>query len=264
MCGIMAGNGKLKLETVRSLACQNVTRGKDSAGLGWLKKGEIEIAKVAQHPLVAFNQTLNKPMIQAAKSGTMIGHTRAASHGAVTHNNAHPFLIDDVAFAHNGIISNYEKFGKMEVDSLCLIHGIKKQDFSAYVGSIALLWLQKGLLHAYRRGNPLAKGYMGGAVYLASEAIFLQRVGCKNIKELSEGVIYTFTNGKVRSTKKVPSNHVWDYARPKVEYAHSGFQTQAVFVDENGKPIAEDEPDDEELTIDEYMARLRKQTGEVD
>jgi hypothetical protein len=30
----MAGNGKLKLETVRSLACQNVTRGKDSAGIG--------------------------------------------------------------------------------------------------------------------------------------------------------------------------------------------------------------------------------------
>lgn len=210
MCGLMGGSGKLDLEVVRSLCCQNVTRGRDSAGIAWVEDQKAIIEKVAEHPLVAFNKTLSPGLSRAAKSGTMLGHTRAATTGHIVDKNAHPFLVGGIAFAHNGIIMNHEKFGKYQVDSQCLIHGIVKKNFAKFVGSIALIWIEKGKLHAYRRGNPLHRGFKDGALYLASESIFLQRVGCEKIKELVEGVIYTFDHGKVKSTKPVPKNKVWD------------------------------------------------------
>jgi glutamine phosphoribosylpyrophosphate amidotransferase len=188
----------------------NTKRGNDSAGLGWVEKSGVVIEKVAQNPMVAFTMTLNGGLIRAAKSGTCIGHTRAATTGKVNNANAHPFLLDGVAWAHNGIISNPEKFGTYQVDSEALIHGIKARDFSGFVGSIALLWLEAGLVRAYRFGNPLFRGLKDGGVYFASESAMLNAVGCKRIRELSAGIVYTFAGASVRDAKRVKANKVYE------------------------------------------------------
>jgi len=240
----MAGNGKLKIGVVRSLACQNVVRGRDSAGLAWRGKKGSEIAKVAQHPLVAFNETLNQDIINATKSGTMLAHTRHATTGDVTNDNAHPFMIDGIAFAHNGIIANYKSICPQQyanktfkVDSQALIYGIKKRDFSRFIGSIGLVWIEGDCLYAYRRGNPLHRGTLNDAIYLASEAQFLQRVGCHKIKELIEGTIYVFKDGKLLHTKTIPSNSVWGYSHPAVAHEHAYGGNQVVIVDGSGEPV---------------------------
>jgi hypothetical protein len=181
-------------------------RGADSVGLAYVSGGEIRIAKIADRPCVGLNIALRKEVTEAAVSGMFIGHTRAATQGAVTSANAHPFLDGAIAFAHNGIIMNDEKFGTYEVDSQSLIHGIKARDFAAYEGPIALVWIEEGKLNAYRGGNPLYRGRHGTATYLASDSDYLKAIGCTHVKELAEGMIYTFHDAVRITTKRVPIN----------------------------------------------------------
>lgn len=223
MCGLLAGSGDLKPEVITALGCMNVSRGKDSAGIGWQDGDRVTFEKVAAHPLAAFPITLKKAIRKAAASGVCIGHTRAATQGKVTARNAHPFMVDGILFAHNGIIQNDEKFGKFQVDSESLIFGIKRRDFSKYVGSIALVWIEGGKLYAYRKGNPLYRGLLDGGLYLASERSFLERVRCKKIQELPEGTLLCFDKGKLLTSKRIPQNRVYpdnalEVIRPSTSY----------------------------------------------
>ena len=206
MCGLFAGVGKLSSNRMIALGSMNEERGTDSVGIAYIANNEVRIAKIAERPCVGLNITMRKEVTEAAVSGLFIGHTRQATQGTVTSRNAHPFLTDGIAFAHNGIIINDETFGKYEVDSECLIHGIKDKDFSKYEGAIALVWIEGGKLNAYRCGNPLYRGRYNGSTYLASEGDYLKEIGCTHVKELSEGLIYTFNSPFEIATQRVKKN----------------------------------------------------------
>lgn len=209
MCGLFAGVGKLSSNRMIALGSMNEERGTDSVGLAYIQNNEMRIAKIAERPCVGLNITLRKEVTEAAVSGLFIGHTRQATQGMVTSRNAHPFLADGIAFAHNGIIINDADFGKYEVDSESLIHGIKSKDFSKYEGPIALVWIENGKLHAYRCGNPLARGRYKGSTYLASDSDYLHEICCTHVKELSEGMIYTFDSPFGVKTEKVKKNKTY-------------------------------------------------------
>lgn len=192
-----------------ALGCLSEKRGGDSAGVGWCVGGRVRIAKIAQNPLVAFPVTLAPAIRHATKyAGPLIGHTRQATTGAVSTPNAHPFYDkeSEIAWAHNGIITNYRTFGEFNVDSESLIIGIKKRDFKDYMGPVALLWIENGKLHAFRKGNPLYRGVRKEAVYLASEQNMLAEIGCRKIKELSEGHLYVWDEMTLESSKTIPCN----------------------------------------------------------
>jgi glucosamine--fructose-6-phosphate aminotransferase (isomerizing) len=108
MCGIVGiigNNGEVAPLLVQGIARLEY-RGYDSSGLATLNSGGIEVRKgVGEVEEVASQQGL------ASAHGTLgIAHTRWATHGGVSQENAHPHLSCDKNFAvvHNGIFSNHQ------------------------------------------------------------------------------------------------------------------------------------------------------------
>lgn len=104
MCGIVGITARRPVAPMLLESLQRLEyRGYDSAGVAGLADGEIHCRRavgklerlreeVAAHPLDGF---------------LGLGHTRWATHGAVTLANAHPHVGERVALVHNGIVENY-------------------------------------------------------------------------------------------------------------------------------------------------------------
>ena len=107
MCGIVGFTGSrqaapILLEGLKKLEY----RGYDSAGIAVMDDGAICVQKVSGRIANLCEKTRDG---EAVPGMTGIGHTRWATHGAPTEENAHPHLSNDGRFAvvHNGIIENY-------------------------------------------------------------------------------------------------------------------------------------------------------------
>ncbi len=111
MCGITGyiGNRDATPILIEGL-CKLEYRGYDSAGLALLNNGVLEIEKKKGRVSVLASEVEKHPF----KATMGISHTRWATHGGVTDENAHPHLSSDGNFAivHNGIIENYENIRK--------------------------------------------------------------------------------------------------------------------------------------------------------
>jgi glucosamine--fructose-6-phosphate aminotransferase (isomerizing) len=196
MCGIVGilGRAPVAEQLVGSLKRLEY-RGYDSAGVATLEGDQLERRR-AEGKLKNLEARLSaKPL--AGHTG--IGHTRWATHGKPTENNAHPHATERVAVVHNGIIENFrelreqlEKKGaefKTETDTEIVLHlvdgdlkrGIKpveavKAALSQLRGAFALGFIFAGeddLMIGARNGPPLAIGYGEGEMYLGSDAIAL-------------------------------------------------------------------------------------------
>ncbi len=193
MCGIIGIIGKqnvapLLVDGLRRLEY----RGYDSAGIATLAHGTMHRQR-AEGKLDRLDALVKESPIP----GTIgIGHTRWATHGAATTNNAHPHATDKVAVVHNGIIENYATlreelagkgyFFQTDTDTEVIPHlitsfldqGHTPHDAVAHAlrkleGAFALGILFTGhenLLIGARRGSPLAVGYGEGEMYLGSDA----------------------------------------------------------------------------------------------
>jgi glucosamine--fructose-6-phosphate aminotransferase (isomerizing) len=91
-----------------------------------------------------------------------MGHTRWATHGRPTGNNAHPYATDRLADVHNGIIENFSEF-RRELEA----KGAK------FATETDRGHRSSGLLIGARRGSPLAVGFGEGAMFIGSDATAL-------------------------------------------------------------------------------------------
>ena len=109
MCGIVGYIGK---EAAAPILLEGLSkleyRGYDSAGIAVRDRqsGEIELVK-AKGRLKILSEKTDGGRAMHGTSG--IGHTRWATHGEPSEDNAHPHCSDDqaVVLVHNGIIENY-------------------------------------------------------------------------------------------------------------------------------------------------------------
>lgn len=110
MCGIVGFNGKLQAAPILLDGLSKLEyRGYDSAGVA-VRDGEAEVKVVkCKGRLKGLSDKIDGG---AALPGTCgIGHTRWATHGEPSENNAHPHCSEDgnVTAVHNGIIENYQE-----------------------------------------------------------------------------------------------------------------------------------------------------------
>ncbi|MBB2975603.1 glucosamine--fructose-6-phosphate aminotransferase (isomerizing) [Microbacterium endophyticum] len=108
MCGIVGYVGPQQSQAILLAGLARLEyRGYDSAGIAVIDAdGELGMRKRAGKLKVLRDDLLEEPM----RNGTTgIGHTRWATHGRPTDENAHPHLADNdkLAVIHNGIIENF-------------------------------------------------------------------------------------------------------------------------------------------------------------
>lgn len=196
MCGIVGilGREPVAEQLVDSLKRLEY-RGYDSAGVATLEGKHLERRR-AEGKLKNLEKRLEAEPLEGT---TGIGHTRWATHGKPTVNNAHPHATERVAVVHNGIIENFrelreelEKKGAVfhtETDTEIVLNLVDdllargnkpveavKLALGRLRGAFALGFIFAGeddLLIGARNGPPLAIGYGDGEMYLGSDAIAL-------------------------------------------------------------------------------------------
>lgn len=110
MCGIIGYTGPLEAKDLLVNALTGLEyRGYDSAGIAYFNSAsQIKVIKKAGKAAVLRN-CVNKAL-DVSHCG--IGHTRWATHGDVTDENAHPHRAGQITLIHNGIIENYHELTK--------------------------------------------------------------------------------------------------------------------------------------------------------
>ena len=196
MCGIVGYVGKRSAQDVLLDGLEKLEyRGYDSAGVALALDGGIRVVK-AKGRLTALRERLAAQ--QLAQSFCGIGHTRWATHGEPSEENAHPHCSDDgnVVAVHNGIIENYQELREKllrkgytfysstdtEVAVKLIDYYYKKYAHTpvdainhAMVrirGSYALAVLFRdypGEIYAARKDSPMILGTKDGEQYLASD-----------------------------------------------------------------------------------------------
>jgi glucosamine--fructose-6-phosphate aminotransferase (isomerizing) len=170
-------------------------RGYDSAGVATLENGKLTRRRAEGKLKNLENRLAREPL--AGRIG--IGHTRWATHGRPSENNAHPHATEKVAVVHNGIIENFAELRRelehrgvkfsTETDTEVIAHLVTeelkrgappvdavKSTLPLLRGAFALAFLFAGednLLIGARKGSPLAVGFGDGAMYVGSDAIAL-------------------------------------------------------------------------------------------
>jgi glucosamine--fructose-6-phosphate aminotransferase (isomerizing) len=251
MCGIVGYVGPRPVLPVLMDGLHRLEyRGYDSAGIALVRDGQLQIRRSAGK-LSNLEDVLAKDPVQGDFG---IGHTRWATHGRPTEENAHPHrdCKNRVVVVHNGIIENYLELKRelkaaghrfvTETDTEVVAHLVEQESrgdgLAAAVqrmlarvrGLFALVLISAddpGTIVAVRNGPPVVVGLGDGEFFVASdtpaildhtrEIVFLDD---REIAVVSRnGVRFLSFDG--RPVTKVPQHISWDpVMAEKAGYPH--------------------------------------------
>ena len=241
MCGIVGilGKGPVAGQIVEALKRLEY-RGYDSAGVATLENGRLTLCRAAGKLANLDARLAASPLHGHAG----IGHTRWATHGKPTENNAHPHASERLAVVHNGIIENFRELRDMlaarghmfatQTDTEVVAHLVTEEmntgksavDAVAAAlpqlrGAFALAFLfdgEENLMIGARQGAPLAVGYGEGEMYLGSDALALAPfTDALTYLEDGDWAVLTREGVEFRNDANVRVN------RPKIKSSASAF-----------------------------------------
>lgn len=245
MCGIIGYVGKknclpIVLNGLKALEY----RGYDSSGIAYKVDGKIKITKE-----IGKICNLEKIMDQD-EAYIGIGHTRWATHGKPSRENAHPHQVGDVILVHNGIIENYQELKeklaeyyvfKSETDSEVVaalidyyyqsnknIKQVLEQVQKILKGSYALgiMFSNDDNLYAMKKQSPLIVGKGDKEYFIASDVPAILEytknyylVSDLEIVKLNENNVTFYKEGNEVKKELLTFNYKMDVAK-KNGYKH--------------------------------------------
>ncbi len=279
MCGIIGYIGDQDVVNVMVEGLKRLEyRGYDSAGVAYLKNGEIEI-KRTEGKLRNLESLVRG---ETGEKGIGIGHTRWATHGRPSEENAHPHRSGETVIVHNGIIENYIPLKKdliksgvtftSETDTEVIAHLIEQslQEKSGDLVSAVRSALKKvdgafalGIMHhkdpdriiAVKKSSPLVLGLGNGENFLASDIPAIlnhtRKVIFLDDEEMAvltrDGVTVTTLDGK--PVNKEIHHIAWSAVMAeKGGYKH--FMQKEIFEQPRG-------------ILDTFRGRISRESGEV-
>ena len=199
MCGIIGYVGKAEAVPILLEGLKRLEyRGYDSAGVATLEEGLVSVRKEVGR----IDDLRRSIALNPIGGSTGISHTRWATHGKVTRENAHPHLdrSGKLALVHNGVIENYAELRtQLEEEGHLFVSQTDTEALAQLVGrafdrsternqgalvsavrealthvkgtyGIAVVHAElPGLIIGARRGSPLVLGIGKGEHFLASD-----------------------------------------------------------------------------------------------
>ena len=249
MCGIVGYTGERQaVDVLLEGLGQLEYRGYDSTGICLVGDGGFERVR-ADDNLAALRTLIDGNATSPASSG--IGHTRWATHGAVSESNTHPFLgctDGSYAVALNGIVENFVQIRaelvsrghtfESTTDAEVVVHLLEEHEFlephqalarvSAQLeGQFAIVALDRrrpGTIFGTRRQVPLVAGVGEGEHFLASTVdAVLAQTRCFAMLEDGDVVLLDGENVVVHAVDGRPvSREVTTVLRSSVRADHDG------------------------------------------
>ena len=208
-------------------------RGYDSAGIGYIHNNKIKEIKCVGK-ITNLKRKFDK---QKNKSSIVIGHTRWATHGKPSKKNSHPFIKNDCALVHNGIIENYEslikqykinkKLLKSETDTEVIVEifnqlykknknpsKILKQISKDIKGTYAFVLIinDSNKIYGIKKGSPLIVGLSESEISLSSDILGLPK-STRNVIYLEDNDIIEigFNKYKILNNNQIQHKELHKY-----------------------------------------------------
>ena len=222
MCGIIGYTGNKNAVTIILEGLKKLEyRGYDSAGIAFFSKKGVEVIR-CKGKIKDLASIVEK---ESLASTTAIGHTRWATHGKPSEENAHPHRSGGIVLVHNGIIENYLSLKKKllskgyefssdtDTEVLCHLIGdyantLPLEDavraaLKEVKGAYALAVISEkepGKVVGVRKDSPLVVGLGDGEYFIASDVpAFLSY--SRNVMYLDEEEMAVLTGDGVLVTK---------------------------------------------------------------
>jgi glutamine---fructose-6-phosphate transaminase (isomerizing) len=278
MCGIVGGIAERNLVPILLEGLRRLEyRGYDSSGIAVQNEGN-NLKRTRSLGKIKNLQNKIDQDTESLSGSLAIAHTRWATHGVPSENNAHPHISNNsVAVVHNGIIENYQNLKhkqqkqgyafESETDSEVVAHAIHahltkdndiftavKHAIKEFEGAYAIGVISKddsSTLIAARKGSPLVIGLGIGENFIASDVSALLPV-TQNFIFLEDGDIAKITRDQI---------HIFDEHGLSVErpIKQSNLSVTAVELGEHKHYMHKEIFDQPQAVIDTLEGRISQQ-----